>query len=120
MEGEAVERGEEKGPGCGGRQPGVCVGGRWETRPWASSPQESRGVERGLPRSRSSFCSQECSRPLDRAGFRAASLTGLLLLQVISWASGERVTETGGSPPASPAWWSLVAFWHTRTPGGVE
>ncbi|XP_044122426.1 lysosomal acid glucosylceramidase isoform X2 [Neovison vison] len=32
----------------------------------------------------------ECSRPLDRAGFRAASLTGLLLLQVISWASGAR------------------------------
>uniref|UniRef100_A0A452S3C1 Glucosylceramidase n=1 Tax=Ursus americanus TaxID=9643 RepID=A0A452S3C1_URSAM len=40
--------------------------------------------------SQSLFCSQACPRLLGRVGTMAASLTGLLLLQAVSWASGAR------------------------------
>lgn len=44
----------------------------------------------------------ECSRPLDRAGVRAASLTGLLFLQVISWASALASACAPSHPGARP------------------
>lgn len=114
-------RGEEKGPGGGGQHPGVCrpcsipVRGWWESRLWAPGLQP--GHQRGLPSSQSLFCSQACPRLLGRVGTMAASLTGLLLLQAVSWASGERVTERGGSPPFCRRSWA--AFWHTGAPAGV-
>lgn len=50
-------------------------------------------MERGLPSSHSSLRSQEWPKPLGRGGTLTAGLTGLLLLQAVSWASGERVEE---------------------------
>lgn len=54
VEGEAVGRGEERGPGWGGQHPAVCgpcsgpAKGGWKTRLWAPSPQEGAGRGEGL------------------------------------------------------------------------
>lgn len=92
-------RGEEEGPGWGGQRAVAsrgpapsplkvgdkAVGGH---RQPSAAQESSCGVEGTLPFSLS-FCSQECPKPLGRVHVVAASLTGLLLLQAVSWASGE-------------------------------
>ena len=98
-------RGAQEGPawggqraitsrGLGGRAGFRCLGCvpfclRWETI-GSRVLQQSRGeVERGLPSSLSSLCSQECPMPRSRAEIMAASLMGLLLLHTVSWVSGK-------------------------------
>lgn len=133
-------RGEEEGPGWGGHRAVAsrgpvpsplkvgdkAVGGH---RQPSAAQESSCGVQGTSPVSLSSFCSQESPKPLGRVHVVAASLTGLLLLQAVSWASGECLEE-GGVPetPFLPVvlrsllanwWWTSVGNRVTETALGV-